>query len=178
MDKFNGEDPYGLLRGVDEVYNGNERVFLRHRAWDRWDDVYGCGKYDYQVYALCNEQDPGEYVYGPLRLNYRPHYIGHGQVEKGNRKARCVESAGDGRQKDKAGEKYYWIEQMAIDKKNIHIEVLGQYYTKNKAKIVEIKLLHLMKQEHIYLTNATYTWTQVPFNKDDFVNPDPVLFFE
>jgi len=183
MDKFNGEDPYGLLRGVDDVYNGNERTLLIHRAWDKWDAIYGTGRLDYMVYALCDENDPGEFIYGPpdsvqLKLNYRPHYIGHGQCEKGKRKARCVESAGKGRQEDKAGEKYYWIEQMAINDRKIHQEVLGLYYTKLKAKIVEIKFLHLMKQERVYLTNATYTWTQVPLNKNDFVNPEPVLFFE
>jgi len=182
MDRFNGADPYGLLRGVDGIYNGNERVLLTHRAWDRWDGVYGCGKFDYMVYALCDGSDPGEYIYGPpdriqLKLNYRPHYIGHGQCEKGKRRSRCVESAGKGRQEDKPGQKYYWIEQMAIKKRKIYQEVLGLYYTKNKAKMVEIKLLSLMKKHGVYLTNAEYTWTQVPLYKNDFTNPDPVLFF-
>ncbi len=90
MEKFNGEDRYGLLRGIDEVYNGNERVFLTHRAWDKWDNIYGVGALDYQVYALCDGSDAGEFVYGPLRLNYRPRYIGHGQSGNGNRNPRCI----------------------------------------------------------------------------------------
>jgi len=173
MDEFNGEDPYGLLRGVDGVYNGNERVLLTHRAWDRWDDVYGCGNLDYEVYALCDEHDPGEYIYDQLKLNYRPHYIGSGQANK-----RSIDSAGEGRQKDKPGEKYYWLEQMKIKKRQVHIEILGRYYTKPKSLIVEIKLLTLFKKHGVYLTNANYTWSQVPLNKGDFVNPDRVLFFD
>ena len=172
MDKFNGEDPYGLLKGIDGIGHGNERVFLLHRAWDKWDDIYGYGKLDYEVYALCDSHDTGEFVYGDLRLNYRPKYIGHGQ------RGRAIESKGDGRQKEKAGEKYYWIEQMAINNKKIHIEILGRYYTKRKANIVEIKLLSLMKQHGVYLTNATYTWTQVPLNENDFNNPEPILFMQ
>ena len=182
MDKYDGEDPHGLLRGVDQVYNGNERTLLIHRAWDRWDSMYGCGRLDYMVYVLGDESDPGEFIYGPpdgvhLRLNYRPYYIGHGQRGKGKRRDRCVESAGKGRQEDKAGEKYYWIEQMATNKKKIHQEILGYYYTKEKAKMIEIKLLNLMKQEGYFLTNATYTWTQVPLYENDFKNPDPKIFF-
>ena len=183
MDRFNGEDPYGLLRGVEDVYNGNEKVFLMHRAWDRWDGIYGCGALDYMVYALCDKSDPGEYIYGQpngiqLKLNFRPHYIGHGQCGKGNTRPRCVESAGKGRQEDKSGEKYYWIEQMAIENKEIHQEILGLYHTKLRAKIVEIKLIRLLMENGVYLTNATYTWTQVPLHKNDFKNPDPILFVD
>ncbi len=65
---------------------------------------------------------------------------------------------------------------MAIKHHKIHIEVLGYYYTKKKAQMVEIKLLSLMKEHGVYLTNAAYTWTQVPLNKNDFTNPDKVLF--
>jgi len=181
MDKFDGEDPYGLLRGVDTLYNGNDRDLLKHRAWDKWDDMYGGGRLDYMVYVLCDKSDPGKYIYGPpegtqLRLNFRPKYIGHGQCEKGKRRARCVESKGKGRQEDKPGEKYYWIEEMARKKRKIHTDILGLYYTKEKAKIVEIKLLYLMKKECVDLTNATYTFTQVPLNEDDFDNPAPILF--
>ncbi len=170
-DKFNGDDPYNLLQGIADIKIGNERVFLLHRAWDRWDDMYGDGKFDYQVYALCDEHDAGEFVYGPLRFNYRPCYIGHGIADK-----RCFDSAGNGRQKDKAGEKYYWIEQMAIHRRNIRIEILGRFYTKPKAEMVEIKLLTLMKNCGVYLTNANYTWTQVALNESDFTNPEVVLF--
>ncbi len=178
MDKFNGEDPYGLLKGIDGIYNGNERMLLTHRAWDRWDDIYGVGKLDYEVYALCDKHDPGKYVYGEsgspqLKLNYRPHYIGHGQAGK-----RCIDSAGDGRQRDKSGEKYYWIEQMARKGRDVHIESIGMYYTKKKALMVEIKLLTLMKKYGVYLTNATYTWTQVPLNENDFDNPVSAMFFD
>lgn len=172
MDRFNGEDPHGLLRGVDGVYNGNERIFLTHRAWDKWDNVYGCGNLDYEVYSLCDKHDPGEYVYGPLKMNFRPHYIGSGQ------KGRSIDSAGNGRQKDKPGEKYFWLDQMNLNNKEVHIEILGQYYTKQKSLIVEIKLLTLFKQQGVYLTNANYTWTQVPLNVNDFNNPEPVLFFD
>ena len=59
MDKFNGGDPYGLLRGVDSIYHGNNRVLLIHKAWDNWDNIYGDGQLDYEVYALCNGQDAG-----------------------------------------------------------------------------------------------------------------------
>jgi len=169
MDKFNGEDPYHLLQGVDDVYNGNERVFLLHRAWDKWDQVYGDGRLDYEVYALCDEHDGGEFNYGPVKLNYRPHYIGSGQ------KGRAICSRGNGRQRDKAGEKYHWLEQMHLQNRNVRIEILGRYSTKQKASIVEVQLLTLFKEHGVYLTNAIYTWTQVPLRESDITNPPPLI---
>ena len=171
MDKFKGKDPYNLLKGIKEVYNGNERHLLLHRAWDRWDDMYGNGRLDYEVYALCDGTDGGYFNYGPIRLNYRPYYIGSG------RKGRAVNSKGNGRQRDKPGEKYYWLEQMNLRKKRVHIEIFGRYSTKPKANIIEIKILTLFKKLGVYLTNSQYTWTQLPLSYDDFNNPPTVLFF-
>jgi len=170
MDKFNGEDPYHLLQGIDDVYNGNERVFLLHRAWDKWDQVYGNDRLDYEVYALCDGTDGGPFEYGPVKLNYRPKYIGSGQ------EGRAIDSRGNGRQRDKAGEKYYWLEEMNLQNKNVHIEILGRYSTKQKSLIVEIQLLTLFKHLGVYLTNAQYTWTQVPLRESDIINPPPLMF--
>ena len=50
MDKFNGKDPNGLLRGLDQIYDGNEKKHAFYRAYDKWDRVYGVGKLDFEVY--------------------------------------------------------------------------------------------------------------------------------
>jgi len=171
VDKFKGKDPQKLLEGISDIYNGNERVLQLHRAWDIWDQVYGDGRLDYEVYALCDGHDGGKFVYGPVQLNYRPYYIGSGK------EGRAINSRGNGRQRDKVGEKYYWLDQMDLQNRDVRIEILGRYQTKPKASIVEIQLLTLFKQLGVYLTNSNHTWTQLPLRESDIINPPPLVLF-
>ena len=172
MDRFNGEDPNGMLRGLDQIYNGNDRKHAIYRAWDKWDAVYGAGKKDYEVYSLCNLAIPGPFVYTKygftLTFPYKPFYIGQGQTD------RSIDSAAVGRQRDKGGEKIQYLEEMQQKRQSVRIEILGVYHTSQKAKVIESKLLNLIPKSD--LTNCEFPWCDIPLSSNDnIIIPDPVL---
>ncbi len=160
MDKFNGKDPYGLLRGKDQIYNGNERKFAFHSAWDKWDKVYGEGKKDYEVYVLCDEHQSGHYEYGPLTFQYKPIYVGSGK------RGRSIESAAVGRQRDKGGEKVHVLEEMQQRNDKVRICIIGKFYTEKKAKVVEMKLLNLIPKS--ILSNGEFPFCEIPLKPEDY----------
>jgi len=168
MDKYNGEDPQGLLKGLEGIYNGNARKYAIHRAWDSWDNIYGVGKKDFEVYILGNESEPGEYTYGPLTLYCKPIYVGKGK------RGRSIESAAVGRQRDKGGEKVQRLEKMQQRNQQVKIYIINRFYTELKANVVEMKLLNLIPKSE--LTNCEFPFCELPLLPGDFIQPDPVLF--
>ncbi len=168
MDEYDGGDPQGLLKGLVEIYNGNARKHAFQRAWDQWDNVYGVGKKDFEVYILANESMPGEYTYGPLTLYHKPFYVGKGKRD------RSIESAAVGRQRDKGGEKVQYLEEMQQQNQNVKIYIINRFYTEQKANIVEMKLLKLIPKSE--LTNCEFPYCELSLNTIDFIQPEEVLF--
>ena len=162
-DKFNGKDPYKLLEGIDDIYNGNERKRKRYEAWDKWDLGYGVGKLTHEVYALCYDSKPGVFKYGPLTLYNKPFYIGQGKI------GRSIESAAVGRQRDKGGEKVYHLEKMKRKRQKVKIVILGRFYTEKKAKVVELKLLNTIPKSE--LVNSEFYWCPLPLKSSDIIQP-------
>lgn len=168
MDRYNNEDPQRLLEGLDQIYNGNERKHAFHRAYDKWDIVYGVGKKDYEVYILCRESKSGVYTFGPLTLYYKPFYVGSGLRD------RSIESAAVGRQRDKGGEKVQFLEEMQQRNEKVKIQIINRFYTERKARVVEMKLLRLIPKS--LLTNCEFPYCDIPLMKGDFIPPIKQIF--
>ena len=170
MDKYDGKDPHGLLRGLDKIYNGNQRKLAYDLAYDQWDKVYGVGKKDFEVYILCDKSKRGKYTYGPLTLYYQPRYVGSGKT------GRSIESGAVGRQRDKGGEKVKMLEEMQQQNRKVKIIIVNRFYTDKKAIIVERKLLKLIPKSQ--LSNSEFPFCQISLRKSDFIQPPEELFFD
>jgi hypothetical protein len=173
MDKYNDEDPHGLLKGVDQIYNGNQRKLAIHSAWDQWDAHYGVGKKEYEVYILGDTHQPGEFVFGPLTLYNKPRYVGSGLIRNGAQLRRSNKSATVGPQRDKGGEKVQWLEEMQQMNRKVDIVIINSFYTEKKARLIELKLLNLIPKD--YLTNCRFDYCQIPLNPSDFIQPQQIL---
>lgn len=174
MHRFDGEDRYGLLKGLDQIKNGNQRKMAYHNAWMEWEKMYGVGSLDYLVYILSDESKPGEYKFGPLTLYYKPFYVGQGKCKKANLEARYKESSRVGRQRDKGGEKVDKLELMKQQNKKVHIDVIQRFHTEPPSKVLEMKLLHTIPKN--YLTNCEFPYTRLKLEAKDFIQPQPILF--
>jgi len=133
-------------------------------AHDQWDRVYGILPFDYEVYVLLDGNKPGEYIFGPFKFNHEPFYVGQGK--KGERH---INSKKLGRQSEQFTEKIKRIRSIVGiggSLGSIRHQIINEFFTQNKAKMVEKKMIRLIG--HRYLTNATYTLVIEPLLDEDF----------
>lgn len=152
-ERYPDEDDFGILDDCDTPKEVDQ-------ALDLWDKYYGIPPYSYEVYVLMDGTKPEKFVFGPLELNYEPFYVGHGQIGR-NRK-----SAALGRQKDKYTHKVARMIDI-VEKKGgvIRSRIINRFYTKNKAFMVEKKLMNLIPRS--FLTNSLIHYCEVPLLVED-----------
>lgn len=149
------------MEHYDSKYDGLnilDEFRTKDEAYDQWDDYYGRGYYSYEVYVLTDMTKPGKYQYGLITLEYEPFYVGHGRI---------------GRMKKSWNidwDNIHTFKQqriLEIGKKggNIYGYKLGLFYTKNKASVVEKKVMNIIPRE--LLTNSVINYCPVPLTEKD-----------
>lgn len=146
-------DPYGLLEDCKSQKEIDE-------AHDLWDYFYGEPPYSYYVYVLLDGRRPGKYKFGPLEFTYEPFYVGHGK------KDRVKKSGMLSRQLDKYCHKVKRMIEIEKDGGVIRYQIVGYFYTKEKAALVEKKLMNVIPRN--YLTNGLIHLCEVPLKKEDY----------
>jgi hypothetical protein len=147
------EDVYNLLEDCNTCKE-------RDQAYDYWDDYYKENPYyQYETYILTDSRRPGKYEFGPLVLTHEPFYVGHGK------KGRHVESMALGRQLDKYCFKVKRMIEIIESGGVIRPVVVGWYYTKKKAELVEKKLMNTIPKS--YLENSSLFLCEIPLKKED-----------
>jgi hypothetical protein len=134
-------------------------------AHDLWDEHYGQGSKDYEVYALLNGLKGGNFTYGPLKFKYEPFYIGEGKSGH-----RCKESRSLGRQLDKFYDKVYMIKKLTESGNSIRWQVINKFQTKKKAHIVEKKIIKLIGTPP--LTNHLFSRCELPLKREDYFDEE------
>ena len=147
------DDDYDLL---EDCYNQKEI----NKIHDLWDEYYGEHPKSYEVYVLTDGTKPGDYNYGPLFFGYEPFYVGHGEI------GRHRKSMGVGRQLDKYCFKTQRMIEIISKGGSIRPKIVGYFYTKTKAALVEKKLMNLIPRN--ILTNSLYHLCEVPLVKEDY----------
>ena len=155
------EDFYDLKEGCCEKGNSKRK----DEAYDRWDDYYGKGTYDFVVYALLDETLPGPFKFGPLEFEYSPFYIGHGDSRERVRKSRDYLQ-----QSDEYNLKVKKMEMIYEKTGNpyMRVKIIGHFKTKNKASLVERKIIQLMRDCGHILDNSAFNLCEIPLKEDDY----------
>ncbi len=146
-------DLYGIL----DEHNTQKEIDEAH---DSWDKHYGKPPYTYYVYVLLDGTQPGKYTFGPLRFDHEPFYVGHGKGD------RIKKSAMLSRQLDKYTHKVKRMQEIEKDGGTIRPQIVGYFYTKEKAFLVEKKVMNLITRK--YLTNGVLHLCEVPLRKEDY----------
>jgi len=135
----------------------------RDMAHEEWDLVYGMPPLSYEVYALLDGNRHGCYEIGPFKFNHEPFYIGQGKIRK-----RHKDSKGKGRQQDKFTLKVERINDIIRIGGHYAVkhQIINTFYTQEKAKLVERKLIRLIGQR--YLTNHLFTHILQPLMEADY----------
>lgn len=145
-------DPQGLIASCGSGWSSFKKIDEAH---DQWDIVYGNGKHDYIVYVLTDGTKPKKLQFGPLDFNYEPFYVGYGSIIN-----RLKETAKVGRQKDKYTEKTArLINIQEVLKGQIRKIIIGRYFTKEKAMLVERKVIYTIRKD--LLTNASFNFCEL-----------------
>ena len=129
-------------------------------AYDLWDKYYGAYPYEYEVYLLLDSTKRDKYRFGPLVFNYEPFYVGYGKIGR-HRKSMAL-----GRQRDKYTFKVQRMEEIISKGGSIRPLVVNRFYTKNKAMLVEKKLMNLIPKG--FLENSLLHFCKVPLLKEDY----------
>jgi len=162
-------DELNLLEGCPKKGHSRER----NEAYEMWDKYYGTGSYDFIVYALLDDRYPGPYIFGPLTFTHSPFYIGHGNAKKRAQKSsNYLQQAGEYNLKVKKMAEIYKV----TGNPYMRTKSIGSFKTKNKAALVERKIIQLIMYEHNHmLYNSAFNRCHVPLTKDDYklMNPDP-----
>lgn len=127
-------------------------------AHDKWDIYYGQYPYSYEVYTLADPRFQGRYEFGPLRFNYKPFYVGHGEL------GRALKSSAYGRQLDKYTHKIKKMKEIKKAGMRPRIYIVGRFMTKNKAFVVEKKLMNLIPD----LSNSLFHLCEIPLLEEDY----------
>jgi hypothetical protein len=149
----------------DDVYNILEECETwkeRDEYFDKyWDNTYKeNGTYQYEAYILTDSRKAGTYQFGKyLRLTHEPFYVGCGKI------GRHRESMKLGRQLDKYCFKVKRMIDIIENGGSIRPVIVGRYYTKRKAEIVEKKLMNTIPKK--YLENSQFYLCEIPLTKED-----------
>jgi hypothetical protein len=152
------EDPNGFIKMCKR-----NRVKIDMMR-DSWDIIYGRYPYSYEVYALTDSTKPIVFSLSYLSFTHEPFYIGHGKYNK-----RFRESMALGRQKDKYTKKVRAMIKIIEQQGGVIRPIqIGKFYTKEKASIVEKKIISLFDLTYPgMLQNSLYNACQVPLFKSD-----------
>ena len=152
-EKYPGEDIHDYLKNC----NSQKEIDEMH---DRWDLCYGIYPLQYEVYLLLDGTKPGDYIFGPLTFTHEPFYVGYGSL------GRHRKSAGFGRQLDRYNFKVEKMKEIIKKGGTIRCVILNRFYTKNKAMLVEKKLMNLIPRPP--LTNSMIHLCKVPLKPEDY----------
>ena len=131
--------------------------------YENWDTMYGDTNYRYSVYVLTDSTKPGSFTYGFLTFTHEPFYVGCGIINR-----RVQESSRLGRQMER--EYSYKIQRMIKIKKaggTLRHIIIGNFYTDEKAKLVERKIIHLIRETTTRLENSIQLLCAVPLMPSD-----------
>lgn len=155
------EDFYKLLEGCCETGNSKEK----DEAHDAWDDYYGKGSFDFDVYSLLDIRKPGSYIFGPLVFTHSPFYIGHGNGKQRVKKSRdYLQQSGEYNLKVKKMEEIY----KETGNSSMRVKIIGKFKTKNKAALVERKIIQLIRDNGHVLDNSDFRLCEVPLKPEDY----------
>jgi len=126
-----------------------------------WDEKYRETRtYQYETYILTDGRIAGNFKFGEyLNLKHEPFYVGCGKVGRHRKSMRL------GRQLDKYCFKVKRMIEIIEDGGSIRPVIIGRYYTKRKAEIVEKKLMNTIPRE--YLQNSQFYLCEIPLTKAD-----------
>lgn len=148
------EDTYDMLEDCT-TYKERDEMFDLY-----WDESYRETQYyQYETYVLCDSRRPGRYVFGPLQLTHEPFYVGHGK------RNRYKKSMALGRQLDKYCFKVKRMIEIIEGGGVIRPVIIGRYYTKRKAEVVERKLMNTIPKD--LLENSVFSLCEIPLTKED-----------
>ena len=155
-------DFYNLLEGCSPTHPSKKR----DEAYDKWDEYYGDEQYSYVVYALLDITKPGPFTFGPLTFTHSPFYIGHG-----NSKKRVKKSRDYFQQADEYSLKVNKMKQIYEQTGNPYMRVtlIGSFKTKNKAALVERKIIQLIRDCGHILDNSNFSFCEVPLREEDYM---------
>jgi len=153
LNKFEDEDDYGLLdhcftqKSIDKIVD------------NEWEDNYQRDyKYKYETYILLDRNKNGIYKFGPFTFPYEPFYVGYGLLGRGWRSADLWD------QYDNYNLKVQRMKEIGYGK--IGCSVIGRYYTKQKAALVERKLMNLIPRK--FLHNSIIRLCEIPLTNEDY----------
>lgn len=150
-------DSEGLIEACG---TGWDKFKKRDEAYDQWDIIYGNGIKDFLVYVLTDPTKPIKIQFGSLEFNHEPFYVGYGDAIR-----RLKETVGVGRQKDKYTAKTVRLLEIRSMGHNARQLTIGKYFTKEKAMLVERKLMNIINKS--FLTNSMFHYCEVPLLKGD-----------
>jgi len=131
--------------------------------YENWDIMYGDNIQRYSVYVLTDTTKPGLCTYGPLTFTHEPFYVGSGIMGR-----RVKESMSIGRQMER--EYSYKIQRMLQIKQaggtTMRYVIIGHYFTEEKAKLVERKIIHLI-DPITRLSNSVRLFCDIPLTPYD-----------
>jgi len=169
-----GETIKGKKAGVILIKEGHS--LKRDILYEQWDINFGIGSYDYVVYSLLDDRFPGPHTYGPLTFKYVPFYIGHGEAKKRAQKSgNYLQHAGEYTLKTKKMEEIFKV----TGNRFMRTKIISSFKTKNKAALVEKKVIQLIRDCGHVLDNSSFNRCDIPLTADDYKlmndNPNHIL---
>ena len=147
----------------EDIYNIMEECSTfkeRDEYFDKyWEESYRETYRQYEAYILTDGRRPGKYEFGPLKLTHEPFYVGSGKI------GRHRESMKLGRQLDKYCFKVKRMIEIIEDGGSIRPVIVGFYYTKKKAELIEKKLMNTIPKD--FLENSQFYLCEIPLSEED-----------
>ena len=147
------EDVYDLLEDC-KTYKERDEVYDKY-----WDETYRDGYFKYEAYILTDSRKPGNYKFGVLNLTHEPFYVGCRKLKRNK------ESMKLGRQLDKYCFKVKRMIEIIEGGGSIRPVIVGRYFTKKKAELVEKKLMNTIPKD--LLENSNFSLCEIPLVKKD-----------